>query len=227
MKKKTIIEIVLSISLIALVSVFGLLEIKDATAKLPIMKPGLRNLSQVLVKSAGKYGRGVVFDIDEDYVYIVTSKHVVEEELYPNVMFGNRYEYPAETVYFYNDDAAILKVNRKTVEENVKTRPVKCLSREEYDLLSEGETLFFLDDIFDDSLTVSEGTLLNKETYIKELYCDAGIFEGIVKEGMSGEGVFDENQKLVGIIMATDDEKGAFVPAYKLENQFVEVKNYE
>ena len=38
---------------------------------------------------------------------------------------------------------------------------------------------------------------------------------------MSGEGLFDENDRLIGMIIAANETEGAVKPAYELENGYM------
>ena len=65
------------------------------------------------------------------------------------------------------------------------------------------------------------GKWLDSEEFVYELSEDVGLFAGEVLPGMSGEGLFDENDRLIGMIIAANETEGAVIPAYKLRNEYM------
>ena len=78
MKGKKSITVFLFIGLLLIV-VFavGMLFIKDAADEIGLMQEGYRNLCQVNVYAGIKNGRGIIIGVEDDYIDIVTSKHLV------------------------------------------------------------------------------------------------------------------------------------------------------
>lgn len=229
MTKKEIIKSCISICCILFVFLFGMLFIKDAANDLSVTNPRYRNRTQVTIKDNDKSGRGVIFDEDDEYIYILTGKHVVSDTVTPIVCFGNHSSCFGETYYYFaEDDAALVRVKNEDAKELIKVKPVNRIASEtDYSLYSKGGKVYWLDGIYDDNLSFLEGTWVESNRYLPEFGEYTGIFEGNVSAGMSGEGVFDEDGELMGIIVAADDSTGAVFPAYKLIRFLKEGQNNE
>lgn len=222
-KKKDLICLVISILMITFVSCFGFFGIKDAAKDKGIMDKGYRNLSEVNVYAGIKNGRGFIIRVEDDYMDIITSKHLVSENNKVTVEFGNRGRADGEAVYYYTElDAAVVRVKKEDFEHDLKeAKGAEPLSKGEYDSISLNKKVFFTSDIFDTTLEISEGNWYSSHEYIQELGYEAGIFLGEVKPGMSGGALFDEEDRLIGMIIASNDFKGAIIPSYEIMEEYI------
>ena len=220
--KNLILCIVSFMSIIA-VFVFGMLLIKDAADEIGLMEEGYRNLSQVNVYAGIKNGRGIIIGVEEDYIDIVTSKHLVSEENKVSIEFGNKGKVEGEVVYYYpNNDAAIIRVMREDSDFYIKgAKAPEIMPKSDYESIPLSRSVYFAKDIYDVTLEVSVGKWLDSEEFVYELSEDVGLFAGEVLPGMSGEGLFDENDRLVGMIIAASETEGAVIPAYTLRNEYM------
>lgn len=205
------------------VFVFGMLLIKDAADEIGLMEEGYRNLSQVNVYAGIKNGRGIIIGVEEDYIDIVTSKHLVSEENKVSIEFGNKGKVEGEVVYYYpNNDAAIIRVMRKDSDFYIKgAKAPEIMPKNDYESIPLSRSVYFAKDIYDVTIEVSVGKWLDSEEFVYELSEDVGLFAGEVLPGMSGEGLFDENDRLVGMIIAASETEGAVIPAYELRNEYM------
>ena len=77
---------------------------------------------------------------------------------------------------------------------------------------------FPLNKIFKERLRLGTPRLINR---LQELGYEAGIFLGEVKPGMSGGALFDEEDRLIGMIIASNDLKGAIIPSYEIMEEYI------
>lgn len=217
--------ILLTVSVLSILAVFavGMMYIKDAAEEIGLMEKGYRNLCQVNVYAGIKNGRGIIIGAEDDFIDIVTSKHLVSEENKVSIEFGNKGRVDAEVVYYYNtSDAAIIRVMREDSDFYLKgAKAPEIMSKNDYESFPISRKVYFAKDIYDESLDVSEGKWLTSDEFVYELSADVGLFAGEVLPGMSGEGLFDENDRLVGMIIAATDTEGAVLPAYELRNEYM------
>lgn len=220
---KNLILCIVSFMSIIVIFVLGMLFIKDAADEIGLMEKGFRNLSQVNVYAGIKNGRGIIIGNEEDYIDIVTSKHLVSEENKVSIEFGNKGKVDGEVVYYYpNTDAAIIRVKREDSDFYIKgAKAPKIMSKSDYESIPLSRSVYFAKDIYDVTLEVSVGKWLDSEEFVYELSEDVGLFAGEVLPGMSGEGLFDENDRLVGMIIAASETEGAVIPAYELRNEYM------
>ena len=220
---KNLILFIVSVLSIFVVFAVGMVYIKPAAGEIGLMEKGYRNLCQVNVYAGIKNGRGIIIGVEDDYIDIVTSKHLVSEENNVSIEFGNKGRTDAEVVYYYNDtDAAIIRVNREDSDFYLKgAKAPEIMPKSDYESLPLSMSVYFAKDIYDVTLEVSEGKWLSSKEYVYELSENVGLFAGEVLPGMSGEGLFDENDRLVGMIIAANETEGAIKPAYELRNEYM------
>ncbi len=212
---KTILKITVCFMTVIFVFLFGELYIKDAADNLLPAEPGYKNFSEVTVYVGNKSGRGVIFEEDDEKIIILTSKHLFLENWQGVAEFGNHTTAVTDVVFYYNNmDAALIKVEKEGINRLVKVP--KICDAAGYFALKEGSDVYYSENIFDEKVTSLTGKLTKKEEDIG-LEQKVGLFEGNVVPGMSGEGVYDEKGRLLGIIVASDQTYGAFIPAYILE----------
>ena len=220
---KNLILCIVSFMSIIVIFLVGMLYIKDAADEIGLMEKGYRNLCQVNVYAGIKNGRGIIIDTTDDYIDIVTSKHLVSEENNVSIEFGNKGKVDAEVVYYYsNTDAAIIRVMREDSDFYIKgAKAPEIMSKSDYESYSLSSKVYFANNIYDVSLDVAEGLWISSDEFVYELSEDVGLFSGEVLPGMSGEGVFDEDDRLIGMIIAANETEGAVIPAYELRNEYM------
>lgn len=223
---KNLILCIVSFMSIIVVFAVGMIFIKDAADEIGLMEKGYRNLCQVNVYAGIKNGRGIVIDTTEDYIDIVTSKHLVSEENKVSIEFGNKGKVDAEVVYYYlNTDAAIIRAMREDSDFYIKgAKTPEIMSKSDYESIPLSRSVYYSKDIYDVSLDVAEGKWLSSDEFVYELSEDVGLFMGDVLPGMSGEGLFDGEDRLIGMIIAANETEGAVIPAYELRNEYMSFK---
>jgi len=227
MKKiSAILQIIISLIFLIAVSTVGLVFIKGSTDNLTPLSIGYRNRSQVTIHNDIKTGRGIIVNETDEYIDIITAKHLVEyvsDEAGLIVETSDKKEIPAELVYnFKNSDSAVIRINKSDSDAFIPHPIISdYLGEDEYNAITPGTTVYYLDGIYDDDFCVSEGIWSDGGSYIVDFGIIAGVFNGTVRPGMSGEGVYTEDGEWIGMIIAASDEEGALIPAHEI------MKNYD
>lgn len=220
-KDKTILKITVCFMTVIFVFLFGELYIKDACSSLFVIEPGYKNLAQVKVSANDKFGAGVIYDITNEEIVILTSKHVVDETSTPVVTFGDGYSVNANVRYYFKEmDAALIYVEKREGMSEYLYAPERA-DAVIYDSMELCDEVFYANGMSDKNLTLLKGTLFSQYADIG-LEQKVGLLEGEVLSGMSGEGVFDKEGRLLGIIVAADDRYGAFIPSYMMDYELKE-----
>lgn len=216
---KDIAKAAISILLVAATSLFGILFIKNIPYDEILLKESVNYKSQVIVRTEDdRTGRGVVFEIGDDYIDILTSKHLLSDSFNPVVELGDYTLAGAQITFFFADyDAAILRVSGDDFHNILsKVEAAQIMTFTEYENLKRADAVFYADNLREKDRNFREGKWIDSYEYVEELECETGIFTGKVDFGMSGEGLFDINGKLIGIIIGSGDYEGAVVPGYML-----------
>lgn len=223
---KDLLEAIISVLLVLAVMLFGFIYIKNAADDLNIFSEGYRNLYQVNIYAGIKNARGIILDVDDEYIYIVTSKHLVSDENNVSVEFGNKARVDSEVIYYYKDmDASIIRISKEDSNEYLKgAKATELYSKSDYENISISRHVFYSNSIYDTEKSFEEGIWIEGDSFIYELQAYVGLFSGTVTPGMSGEGLYDENGKLIGMIVAASETQGAVIPAYKLRNEYMQWK---
>lgn len=176
--------------------------------------------SVVKIENGNVSGNGVIWDVDEknNRLIIVTASHVLankQQEIIVSFYDGKT----ASTTHFVTDedrDVAFVIIDDGTLEnlENYKS-----ISLDENEDLGKGDVVYALDfDEKDSDYTVetTETTLGLKIGVVNDpwIYMDDFNQHMIyvmmnVKPGMSGGGLFNEDEELVGILSGIDGEGNA------------------
>jgi len=149
-------------------------------------------------------GSGVIINITETYVDIVTAHHVVELTATPQVFF---YDGSCVTgsvlAYGKQSDIAFVRVDKALLSSDVKQ--AICGDNDDYNALVLQEDVYLIGSSVAVAGDVVIGQVKEKDRFVElfqneMLLCDAGVYNG-----MSGGGVFKTDGKLMGIIVGTDD----------------------
>lgn len=221
MNKRTIIGIIACVLAIVCVANFGVWFIMDATDNIGVMSPGYKNLSQVIIHADGKVGRGVIFNINDDYIEIITAKHVVSETATPVIEFGDGTRTDSVVRYYFADhDAAVIRIDKNSDNIPKGLKAVETIDRYEYNMIYEGNSLYFASSLKDKELEVLSGNIARKDYFVEVIQEKADVINCIEPPtpGMSGSGVFTEDDQLYGIIVAADESTGVVLPIFDLMN---------
>ena len=153
-------------------------------------------------------GSGVVIDITDSYVDIVTASHVVEQTAKPLVCFyGGSTAYGSVLAYGKYNDVAFIRVAVADVPEGVMEtiKEAYIADNEAYSELIAGESVYMLGSSVRVAEDVVEGTIKEKDVFVALFQNDMLVCDGAVTDGMSGGGTFDAKGKLIGILVGTND----------------------
>lgn len=170
----------------------------------------------VRLESGDLFGSGVIWQMDEDYIWIITNQHVLVETVDTDlveVVFWDGIRTHGEILGVSEEyDLGFVKVNLQEMGYYTIDRYYQV--RYDVDTFKEllpGDDLFILGSADYPAGNLYYGTIGNKSIYMDIFetemlwaYCE-------VKAGMSGGGVFDRFGNLIGIVCAGNDEKEAAV----------------
>ena len=170
----------------------------------------------VRLESGDLFGSGVIWKMDEDYIWIITNQHVLVETVGTDlleVVFWDGIRAHGEILGVSEEyDLGFVKVNLQemgyyTVDRYFQVR---------YDIdtfggLNPGDDIFILGSADYPAGNLYYGTIGNKSIYMDMFQTEMLWAYCEVKAGMSGGGVFDRFGNLIGIVCAGNDEKEAAV----------------
>ncbi len=145
---------------------------------------------------------GFIYDIDENYTYIVTSSNIVNDTNNFGVIFeDNSYLSAIILGYDLNDGIAVLRTSKK---DNVKE---VCLADSSYLIKGQANYLYgYLDkdiEYFNKGFINSVGYLFNVDSY-------RNIYRNVVgvewNDRLIGIGTFDGFNRLTGIVVGYDQK---------------------
>ena len=153
-------------------------------------------------------GSGVILEITDSYVDIVTARHVVEQTATPQITF---YEGSCVTgsvlAYGRQNDVAFVRVDRTVFlpDDEIKVNPAVCGDNADYNLLEPQKDVYLIG-----SSTVVAGDFVTarvkeKDKFIELFQNEMLLCDTTVYNGMSGGGVFLTDGKLMGVIVGTGD----------------------
>lgn len=152
-------------------------------------------------------GSGVIIDITDDYVDIVTARHVVEQTAKPLVYFnGGSSVYGIVLAYGKESDVAFVRVETGVLDEGIheSISKVKWVDNDAYEALSLGEEVVLIGSVSEVAGSIQYGTLKEKEKFVELFQNHMLVCEASVAGGMSGGGTFSLDGKLIGIIVGTN-----------------------
>ena len=172
--------------------------------------------------TCGEYaGRGTVLAVREDGVYVSTAYHIIRSGTEistgtaPSVAYKDGRTVSSEIVYQEEDgDVCILRAKEKDAFP-IKGKGV--FSEEESEPPSKGDPLYF----FDETGEMHSGAVTDTGADIPGVGTDLLRFDGTVKEGLSGCGVYAGDGSFTGMLIAGDENyDGAAVKAEKIYSAF-------
>lgn len=149
-------------------------------------------------------GSGVIINVTDAYVDIVTAHHVVELTAEPQVFFYDG-SCVAGSVLAYGkqNDIAFVRVDKTLLSSEMKQ--AVCGDRDAYNALSLQEDVYLIGSSATVAGDVITGQVKEKDRFVELFQNEMLMCEAGVHNGMSGGGVFKTDGKLMGIIVGTDD----------------------
>lgn len=170
----------------------------------------------VRLESGELFGSGVIWQMDEDYIWIITNQHVLVETVGTDllqVVFWDGIRTYGEILGVSEEyDLGFVKVNLHemgyyTIDRYFQVR----YDVDTFEELSPGDDIFILGSADYPAGNLYYGTIGNKSIYMDMFQTEMLWAYCEVKAGMSGGGVFDRFGNLIGIVCAGNDEKEAAV----------------
>lgn len=203
----------------------------------------------VCVKSGALTGSGVIYKKTDDMLVIVTAAHVLEQgqsgqnkqgqakpEAWAEIIFFDGFTVPGDPCYMsYSSDLAFINVplSELTDSQRKDYTPVN-VDKKAFDALQSGSQVCFSgtnqinaeSSSEENALTEAtesgaEGAVLESWIYVEDFGQYMMLLQGAIYPGMSGGGVFDAENKFLGILCGAN-EKGevAAVPLSIIEAEY-------
>lgn len=187
----------------------------------------------VEITAGNQYGRGVVYDRDEQGLILVTAGHVIPAATEADgisITFQDGqtavcsgYALAAEA------DCAFLRVFMEDIpaEGQEDYQPVKK-DRDQFDALESGTGIFLADPRADNELGCHFAMVVENWIYVEDFSQHMMLLSGEAYAGMSGAGVFDEEGCFLGILCGGSDAgELAVLPYSVIETNYGEVSGKE
>lgn len=173
-------------------------------------------------------GSGVILDVGEDALWIVTAGHVLEragEECPVKVKFGEgstaectRYELAADA------DLAFLCIFKEALPEGCRERTAAKTDKAGYDGLAGGDIVQTMG-YRDGEPVIFSGTVSEPWIYVEDFEQYMLVAACEMDYGMSGGGLYDERGMLIGIVCGANEQgELAAVPLHVVQARFAELR---
>lgn len=164
-------------------------------------------------------GSGIVYKTDEEYAYILTNYHVIENSTQINV-YNSAKKMEIAKLYSYDDnyDIAVLKVENK-----INLKKVKLGNS---DNINVGDEIYVLGTpiTIDYIETLTKGIIsnLDRKININNALISAIQIDATVLEGNSGSALFNKKGEVIGLVFMkenTCDNIGFAIPINEILNR--------
>lgn len=196
------------------------MEIQDADDPAGILQ---RQSDSAMVKiiAGNLAGSGVLYDADDEYLWIVTAQHVLEQAgENVQVTFADGFQTNTDLIIRSKTyDLAYLKVRREALMEELiadsgKTQRLDhgenyrlaSVSKEAYDKVGRGDMVIAMGSKSGIGEDAYAGMLLQDYAYVKDFDAYLMVADVLVTPGMSGGGLFDARGNLLGIICGVAED---------------------
>lgn len=178
-----------------------LAELRNAIVQIEVKVPDSTNADTTIL------GSGVILEITDTYIDIATASHVVELTAKPLVYFADgSLAYGSVLAYGKMSDVAFVRVEADALSEGIgeSLRFVKCAENADYVALEADDAVYMIGSATAVAVDVKEGIVKETAQFIELFQNNMLVCEASVSAGMSGGGSFDEEGKLIGIIVGTN-----------------------
>ena len=183
----------------------------------------------VQINMGAYYGSGVIWDLQDENIIIVSNKHLLQNGQNGLVTFGNG----------VSTEGIVLGVS-DTLDIGFMQVPLLSLEREDwlslrfadknlenYELLLPGDEIFVIGSATGTGQDYYEGTVGNVSYYFPEFETDMlyGYCEAV--QGMSGGGTFDKEGHFIGMLTAgTENGEIASLPLKTMLEEYEKLLKY-
>lgn len=162
----------------------------------------------VRIQAGSLQGSGIVYQKDREQFVIVTAAHVLEQEqnrvqvtFYDDFMVESSSCYVSE-----NSDVAFVLVPTDEMSAGQRKKfTAASVDKEVFDQLTGGSTVLFQSAVEEMEAT-QQGSVLENWIYVEDFQQYMMLLQGEIHPGMSGGGVFDQNENFLGILCGANEE---------------------
>lgn len=174
-------------------------------------------------------GSGVILQINEQGVYIISSKHVLKNEDVAEITFYDEFKTKGNIIAVSGQyDMAIIQVPL----ENIDTFSLKKLRQVNIDVaayenMKNGDSMFTLGSTDGVAQNFYRGTIEDTWEFVEQFNTYMLHSNCYAKAGMSGGGTFDAYGNYIGIITGGLDDESVSVPLPTIIEQYEELTGNE
>lgn len=172
----------------------------------------------VQIQAGNLGGSGVIYECDDDYLWIATAAHVLENmEGTAKLIFDDGFEVTTdEVVRAKEQDLAFLKISRtalaeKTADGNWVDHGVNYhrakISKEAYDSMQKGDLIIAMGSRSGVGQDAYAGVILEDYVFLEDFGVYMFIADVGVTPGMSGGAILDTKGNLMGIICGVSETR--------------------
>lgn len=170
----------------------------------------------VQIGAGNQLGSGVIYDIEEGAMRILTAAHVLEEaEGSVSVCFSDGFRVVCDRFSCFEfADAGIIRLDASMIpEENLSRYRKVCVDKERLDAVKPGDGCIVMGSRTGVAAEAYEGTVLDSWIYMEDYEQYMMWVRAEAKPGMSGGGLFDSEGYFLGILSGeNEDGELAVVP---------------
>jgi len=179
--------------------------------------------SLVTIQKGDISGSGVIWETDEDNVTIVTAGHVLDGDA-ADIRVGFCDGTVAESTTFVkatDSDVAFVKVDRFMLSDKTQKLCSRAVSKAGGESL-EREQIVYAYELGEKGQTAHLGIVMEPWIYMEDFQQYMIYVNMQTYPGMSGTGLFDENNSLVGIVCGgTQEMEAAALPLSLIEAAYI------
>ena len=162
----------------------------------------------VRIQAGSLQGSGIVYQKDREQFVIVTAAHVLEQEQNQvQVTFYDDFMEESSSCYVSeNSDVAFVLVPTDEMSAGQrKEYTAASVDKEVFDQLTGGATVLF-QSAMEEMGAPQQGSVLENWIYVEDFQQYMMLLQGKIAPGMSGGGVFDQNENFLGILCGAKEE---------------------
>ncbi len=182
----------------------------------------------VMVNAGEAQGSGVILDISNEMVTIVTAGHLMNGYNQGIITFNTGQAGFADVKYCSDKpDICIMTFSTDYIDSSLlKELDYAKNSESNYEKLNSEDKVMILGSATGVGSNATKGTVADKEFYVDDFDATMLYLYADVYEGMSGCGVYDEEGFLLGIIVGgTDNGEAVAVPLSQIYEKWEEIEN--
>ena len=164
--------------------------------------------SLVQIEAGEVGGSGVIYKITEENMIIVTAGHVLEQaEDNVTVTFFNGATVESNTYQCsLTSEVAFIELHLSDIsQDNLRYYRAVSVDKQKYDALTEGAKMKMPGGELEGQENIVYGTLLYPWIYVEDFEQYMMLVQGETVAGMSGGGLFDEENHYVGILCGVNE----------------------